>query len=140
MTWVLYLIGMLALIGIWDVDSKLKKLLRNQTDEGYSGEKTGGGSFDLGSLKNKKVKIYLNDDSEVYDSLYLYGHDAVTGEITDFDDSWVEFTFTAPRYEKVPEAKEGTGEYKLVPIKNANVTLYIRISDIESIDEVTDEN
>ena len=42
MTWVLYLIGMLALIGIWDVDSKLKKLLRNQTDEGYSGEKTGG--------------------------------------------------------------------------------------------------
>ncbi|MBE6025539.1 MAG: hypothetical protein E7229_01355 [Clostridiales bacterium] len=140
MTWVLYLIGMLALIGIWDVDSKLKKLLRNQNAEEPGGESRGGGSFDLSSLKDKKVKIYLNDDSEVYDSLYLYGHDAVTGEITDFDDSWVEFTFTAPRYEKVPEAKEGTGEYKLVPIKNANVTLYIRISDIESIDEVTDEN
>ena len=102
MTWVLYLIGMLALIGIWDVDSKLKKLLRNQNAEEPGGESNGGGSFDLSSLKDKKVKIYLNEDSEVYDSLYLYGHDAVTGEITDFDDSWVEFTFTAPRYEKVP--------------------------------------
>lgn len=140
MTWVLYLIGMLALIGIWEIDSKLKKLLRAQSAEGSDEKKTGGEAFSLSDLRNKKVKIYLNDDSEVYDSLYLYGHDAVTGEITDFDDSWVEFSFTAPRYEKVPEAKEGTGEYKLVPIKNAEVTLYIRISDIESIDEVTDEN
>ena len=74
MTWVLYLIGMLALIGIWDVDSKLKKLLRNQNAEEPGGESNGGGSFDLSSLKDKKVKIYLNDDSEVYDSLYLYGH------------------------------------------------------------------
>ena len=43
MTWVLYLIGMLALIGIWDVDSKLKKLLRNQNAEEPGGESNGGG-------------------------------------------------------------------------------------------------
>lgn len=140
MTWVLYMIGFLALFGIWEIDSKLKKLLRAQTTEGSDEKKTGSEPFSLSGLRNRKVKIYLNEDSEVYDSLYLYGHDAVTGEITDFDDSWVEFSFTAPRYEKVPEAKEGTDEYKLVPVKNAKVTLYIRISDIESIDEVTDEN
>ena len=134
MTWVLYMIGMLVLLGIWDVDSKLKKLLRNQNAEEPDG-KSNGGSFDLGSLKNKKVKIYLDDESEVQDSIYFYGHDAVTGEITDFDDHWVEFRFTAPRYEKVPEIKEGTEDYKLVPTKNAIVTQYIKISDIESIDE-----
>ncbi|MBQ2160365.1 MAG: hypothetical protein II444_00875 [Firmicutes bacterium] len=138
MTWALYLIGMLALVGIWEIDSKLKKLLRAQGTENSDDKKASSEPFSLSDLKNKKVKIFLNDESEVQDEFYFYGHDAVIGEIMDFDDSWLEFRFTAPRYEKVPEAKEGTGEYKLVPLKNTTVTIYIRIADIESIDEVTE--
>ncbi|MBQ2160997.1 MAG: hypothetical protein II444_04095 [Firmicutes bacterium] len=136
MSWVLYFMGFIIMIGIWDLDTKMKRLLRAQNGSGSVEE--GSSSPDdlpLKDLMGKKVKIFVSDDCEIQDCIYFMGHDAVTGEITAFDDTWVEFTFTAPRYEKVPEQREGKEGYKPVPVKNAKVTTYLRISDIDSIDE-----
>ena len=141
MNWVLYMIGILALLGIWDVDSKLKKLLRAQNTEGSDNKGSAAGTaLSLESLIGKKVRIFLDDDCEIQDCIYFMGKDAVTGEIIGCDDTWAAFRYTAPRYEKVPERTEDSNEFKTVPVKGATVTQYLRISDIASIDEVTDEN
>lgn len=121
MSWVMYVIGMMALIGIWGIDANVKKLLKQQTmGGGIVGVVGDGGPFELKGLKGRKVKIILDDDTEIQDQIYFMTDRAVTGEIVDYDDTWVVFRY-----------KNKKGETNLQ---------YIRITDIESIDEVTDEN
>ena len=62
------------------------------------------------------------------------------GEIVDHDDIWVAFRYSPKRYEKVPAGAGAEDPFRLEPVKGAVVTQYLRITDIESIDEVTDEN
>lgn len=121
MSWVMYVIGMMALIGIWGIDANVKKLLKQQTmGGGIVGVVGDGGPFELKALKGRKVKIILDDDTEIQDQIYFMTDRAVTGEIVDYDDTWVVFRY-----------KNKKGETNLQ---------YIRITDVESIDEVTDEN
>ncbi|MBO5994570.1 MAG: hypothetical protein J6Q41_03575 [Firmicutes bacterium] len=121
MTWVLYFMIALALFGIWEVDAKVKKLLKQQTlGGGIVGMVAEDEPFELKALKGRKVKIILDDDCEIMDQIYFMPGMAVAGEIVDYDDIWVVFRYT--------DKKEGTN------------LQYLRITDIESIDEVTDEN
>ena len=139
MTWVLLMITVFTLVSVWDLESKVKKLLRSQNLEGPEGkEAEANNDLALNSLLGKKVRIFLDDDCENQDCTYFMGSDAVTGEITGFDDTWVEFVFNAPRYEKVPVKTEAETVTITKPVKGAKITQYLRIADIESIGEVTE--
>ena len=141
MSWVLYMIGFLILIAVWDVDSKVKKLLRAQNMSGAGADAPDGSeSFDLEALKGRKVKIIVNEDCDWAETLDFMAVSAVPGEIIEYDDTWVVFRYTGGKYEKVPESTGTDAALKLVPVKGAEITRYIRISDIESIDEVKDED
>ena len=141
MTWVLYFICFLTLLAVWDVETKVKKLLRAQNIEGEDPTTAkAGGTFDFGSLKGKKVKIFLDDECEIEDCVDFTAGLEVEGEIVDFDDTWLAFRYRAKKYEKVPEKAGNETVYVARPVKGALVTQYIRIADIESIDEVINED
>ena len=136
--WALFMITVLTFIYVCDLGSKVKKLLRSQNLETEGKSNSDSKDLVLSSLIGKKVRIFIYDDCDIQDCTYFMGSDAVTGEITGFDDTWVEFVFNAPRYEKVPVETSTETVTVTKPVKGARVTQYLRIADIESIDEVTE--
>ena len=139
--WILFFIGAVALFNIFVIQSKVGKIYKTYA-AGETGENNNAEALipTLGPLMGKPVKIIVNEDCEIMDLDYFTAGSAVKAEIIDFDETWIVFRYTAPRYEKVPENVAGTTVNIKKPVKGAEVTQFLRITDIESIDEVTDEN
>lgn len=99
-------LGFLILIMLFDIEDKLKKI-RDREREHH---------FNLSDYLNKDVYIVLKNDN-VTDS-YLFSTMVKTiGKITDYDDSWFVFNY----YNKN---------------KKKNVSQYLRVSDLKSVNEI----
>lgn len=99
-----------------DIESKLKRVLENQDNNEI--EKTIGNTnrkIVFNEYLNKEVCIVLKDDIEMSEQHLFYAGEKNKGIITDFDDNWIIFNLKK---------------------KKENIKYYIRIKDIESIDEI----
>ena len=66
------MITVFTLVSVWDLESKVKKLLRSQNLEGPEGkEAEANNDLALNSLLGKKVRIFLDDDCENQDCTYF---------------------------------------------------------------------
>lgn len=122
MEWVFY-IGVIFLL--IDIKEKIQKLQKNLscTDKNTSCIKENTkNNIAISQYLNKSVNIIVNEDAK-FSNLHLFsaGYNTI-GEIVDYDDDWIVFKY----YDKKYYNKD----------KKANVCQYIKISDIESIDEV----
>lgn len=122
MEWVFY-IGVIFLL--IDIKERIQKLQKNLscTDKNTSCIKENNkNNIAISQYLNKRVNIIVNEDAK-FSNLHLFSAGSNTiGEIVDYDDDWIVFKY----YDKKYYNKD----------KKANVCQYIKVSDIESIDEV----
>ena len=110
MEWILYGVMIIFLI---DIEEKIRKMNRNNFLNQSQKNKS---AFAINEYENKRVSIILKDIGLLADE-YLSANKNIVGEITDFDDEWIVYKY----YNKT---------------KKETILQYIRISYIESIDEV----
>lgn len=102
MEWIFYIGVILCLI---DIEQKLQNL---------SKEKKRSNRLPLKDYIGKKVSLVISND-DINNSYQFSSIQNMEGNITDFDDEWLEFTYMN---------------------KNKEYVQYFRIKDVESIDEI----
>lgn len=102
MEWIFYIGVIFCLI---DIEQKLQNLSKDEKRNNR---------LPLKDYLGKKVSLIISND-DINNSYQFSSTQNVEGNITDFDDEWLEFTYLN---------------------KNKEYVQYFRIKDVESIDEI----
>lgn len=111
MEWAFYVATIFLLI---DIEEKIRKLNRNSEENLIFKSKK---NIAIKDYLNKSVNIILKDNSELTDAYLFSATSKTIGKIIDYDYEWIIFKY----YNKT---------------KKKNILQYIKILDIESIDEL----
>ena len=110
MQWVFAIVVIFYLLDIQDKIKKLSEKLDNSISESSQNK-----NLVLSEYLNKDVYIVLKDDVEMSEQHLFFAGQKNKGKIIDFDNEWLML--------KLKKKKE-------------NIIYYIKINDIESIDEI----